>query len=101
MTLQKAQKHYNPMSRRLGLVLGKFPAYFEPIIEGFKTSNPRNMRGTNFWEFGEKKLPLGGNTLGFVLGRERTLEKEEDNGGEEGTFNAKFVLSFIFHFSFF
>ena len=59
--------------------------------------------------FGENKLPLGGNTLGFVLGellgfvlsRGRTLEEEEDNGREEGSFNVKFVLSFLFRFSFF
>ena len=31
--------------------------------------------------------------LGFVLGRGRTVEEEEDNGGEEETFNAKFVFS--------
>ena len=44
--------------------------------------------------FGMNKLPLGGNTLGFVLGellgfvlgRGRTFEKEEDNVGEEGSF---------------
>ena len=54
--------------------------------------------------FGENKLPLGGNTLGFVLGkllgfvlrRGRELEEEEDDGGEEGSFNAKFVLSLPF-----
>ena len=34
--------------------------------------------------------------LGFVLGRGRTLEEEEDNGGEEGSFNAKFVFSISF-----
>ena len=28
---------------------------------------------------GENKLPLGGNTLGFVLGRGRTLEEEEED----------------------
>ena len=47
-----------------------------------------------FW--GENKLPFGGNTLGFVLGRGKTLEEEEDNGGEEGSFNAKFVFSLSF-----
>ena len=45
---------------------------------------------------GKNKLPLGGNTLGFVLGRGITLEEEEDNGGEEGGFNAKFVFSLSF-----
>ena len=57
---------------------------------------------------GENKLPLGGNTLGFVprellgfvLGRGRTLEEEEDNRGEKWSFNAKFVLSFLFRFFF-
>ena len=52
----------------------------------------------------ENKLPLGGNTLGFVLGellgfvlgKRRILEEEEDNGGEEGSFNAKFVFSLSF-----
>ena len=52
----------------------------------------------------ENKLPLGGNTLGFVLGellgfvlgRGKTLEEEEDNGGEERSFNAKFVFSLSF-----
>ena len=52
---------------------------------------------------GSDKLPLGGNTLefvlgellGFVFGRGRTLE-EEDNGGEEESFNAKFVFSLSF-----
>ena len=52
----------------------------------------------------ENKLPLGGNTLGlflgeilgFVLRRGRTLEKEEDNGEEEGSFNAKFVFFLSF-----
>ena len=52
----------------------------------------------------KNNLPLGGNILGFVLGellgfvlrRGRTLEEEEDNGGEEGSFNANFVLSFSF-----
>ena len=47
---------------------------------------------------------MGGNTLGFVfgellrfvLGKERTLEEKEDNGGEEGSFNAKFVISLSF-----
>ena len=34
--------------------------------------------------------------LGFVLGRGRTLEEEEDNGGEEGSFNANFVFSLSF-----
>ena len=51
----------------------------------------------NFWAFlGENKLPVGGNTLGFVLGKGRTLEEEEDNGGEEGSFNVKFVFSLSF-----
>ena len=53
---------------------------------------------------GENKLPLGGNTLGFVFGellgfflrKGRALEEEEDNGGEEGSFNAKFVFSHSF-----
>ena len=53
---------------------------------------------------GKNKLPSGGNTLGFVLGellgfvlgRERTLEEEEDNGGEKGSFNSKFVFSLSF-----
>ena len=31
--------------------------------------------------------------LGFILGRGRKLEEEEDNGGEERSFNAKFVFS--------
>ena len=52
----------------------------------------------------ENKLLLGGNTyglfferfLGFVLGRGRTLEEEEDNGGEKESFNAKFVFSLSF-----
>ena len=56
----------------------------------------------------ENKLHLGGNTLGFVLGeisrvcflKRRTLEEEEDNGGEEGSFNAKFVSSLSFPFFF-
>ena len=60
------------------------------------------MRGGGFW--GENKLPLGGNTLrfvlgellGFFLGRVKTLEEEEDNGGEEKSFNAKFVFSISF-----
>ena len=53
--------------------------------------------GDGFWAFlGENKLPLGGNTLGFALGRGRTLEEEEDNGGEEGSFNAKFLFSLSF-----
>ena len=51
--------------------------------------------------FGENKLHFGGNTLGFVLrellefalGKGRTLEEEDDDGGEEGSLNAKFVLS--------
>ena len=34
--------------------------------------------------------------LGFVLGRGRTLEEEEDNGEEKGSFNAKFVFSLSF-----
>ena len=34
--------------------------------------------------------------LGFVLGRGRTLKEEEDNGREEGSFNAKFVFSLSF-----
>ena len=34
--------------------------------------------------------------LGFVLRRGRTLEEEEDNGGEEGSFNAKFFFSLSF-----
>ena len=34
--------------------------------------------------------------LGFVLGRGRTLEEEEDNGEEEGSFNAKFVFFLSF-----
>ena len=53
---------------------------------------------------GGNKLPLGGNTLGFVLvellgfvlGSGRTLEEEEDNGGEERSFNTKFVFSLTF-----
>ena len=48
----------------------------------------------------EIKLPLSGNTLrfvlgellGFVLGRGRTFEKEEDNGGEVSC-KAQFVFS--------
>ena len=32
----------------------------------------------------------------FVLGRGRTLEEEEDNGGEKDSFNAKFVFSLSF-----
>ena len=60
---------------------------------------------TDFGAFlGENKLPLGGNTLGFVLGellgfvlgRGRTLEEEEDNEGEERSFNPKFVFSLSF-----
>ena len=52
-----------------------------------------------FWAFlRENKLPLGGNTLGlvlgeisrFVLGKGRTLEEEE------GSFNSKFVFSLSF-----
>ena len=47
---------------------------------------------------------MGGNTLKFVLGkllgfvlrRGRTVEEEEDDGGEEGSFNAKFVFSLAF-----
>ena len=54
---------------------------------------------------GKNKLPLGGKPLGFVLGeilafvvgRGRTLKEEEDNGGEEGSFNAKFVFSLSFY----
>ena len=34
--------------------------------------------------------------LGFVLSRGRTLKEEEDNGGEKGSFNAKFVFSLSF-----
>ena len=34
--------------------------------------------------------------LGFVLGRGRTLEEEENNGEEEESFNAKFVFSLSF-----
>ena len=34
--------------------------------------------------------------LGFIIGRGRTLEEEEDNGGEKGSFNAKFVFSLSF-----
>ena len=34
--------------------------------------------------------------LGFFLGRGRTLEEEEDNGGEEESFNDKFVFSLSF-----
>ena len=69
--------------------MGGFSAYFEPIIEGFKASNWINIRGDGFWVFvGKNKLPLGGNILGFVLGeligfvfgRGRTLEEEEDHG---------------------
>ena len=53
---------------------------------------------------GDNKLLFGGNTLGFVfgvligfvLGRGRTLEEEEDKGGEEGSFNTKFVFSLSF-----
>ena len=61
--------------------------------------------GTVFWTFlRENKLLLGGNTeglflerfLGFVLERGRTLEEEEDNGGEKGSFKAKFVFSLSF-----
>ena len=48
---------------------------------------------------------MGGNTLGFVLreilgfvlGKGRTLEEEEVDGGEEGSFNAKFVFSLSFY----
>ena len=103
--LQRAQKRCSPTSRCSGLVLGRFSTHFEPKIEGFKPSNPRNICGDGFWAFlGENKLPLGGNALGcvlgellgFVLGRGRTLEEEEDNGGEEGSFNAKFVFSLSF-----
>ena len=34
--------------------------------------------------------------LGFVLGNGKTLEEEEDDGGEEGSFNAKFIFSISF-----
>ena len=34
--------------------------------------------------------------LGFVLGKGRTLEEEEDNGGEKGSLNAKFVFPLSF-----
>ena len=85
--------------------MGRFSNHFEPRIEGFKASNPINIRGDGFWTFwGENKLPLGGKTLGFVLGellgfvlgRGKTLEEEEDNGEEEGSFNAKFVFYLSF-----
>ena len=50
-----------------------------------------------FWAFlRENKLPLGGNTIGLVLERGITLEEEEDNGGEEGSSNAKFIISLSF-----
>ena len=71
--------------------MGQFSAHFELIIKGFKEKNLETQRGDEFWALlGENKLPLGGNTLGFVLGellrfvlgRGRTLEEEEDNGGE-------------------
>ena len=85
--------------------MGRFSTHFDLIIEGFKVLNPRNIRDDRLWSFwGENKLPLSGNILGFVVGellgfvleRGRTLEEEEDNGGEEGSFNAKFVCSFSF-----
>ena len=58
---------------------------------------PEKWKGGRFWAFlRENKLPLGGNTLGFVLGRGKTLEEEEDNGGEEWRFNVKFVFSLSF-----
>ena len=85
--------------------MGRFSAHFEPRIKGFKASNPRNIKGIDFRRFfRENKLSLGGNTqgfvlvklLGFVLGRERALEEEEVNGGEEESFNAKFVFSLSF-----
>ena len=40
--------------------------------------------------------PTLGEFLGFVLGRGRTPKEEEDNGGEEGSLNAKFVFSLSF-----
>ena len=63
------------MLRRSRLVLGRFSTHFEFIIEGFKAKTLETQRGgggggggDGFWVFfGENKLPLGGNTLGFVL----------------------------------
>ena len=86
--------------------MGGFSAHFEPIIEGFEAQTLETQKSDGFWAFwGENKLPLGGNTLGFVLGellgfvlgRVRTLKEKEDNGGEEGRFNAKFVFSLSFY----
>ena len=59
-----------------------------------------NTRGRQILGFlRENKLPLGGNTLGLVLGeisrvrswKRKTLEEEQ-----EGSFNAKFVFSLPF-----
>ena len=72
---------------------------------GFKAKTLKTQRRYGFWAFlGDNKLPLGGNSLGFVLrellafvlGKGRTLEEEEDNGGEEVSFNATFVFSISF-----
>ena len=47
------------MSRRSGLVLGRFLAYFEPIIVGFKAQTQRR-RGENlFGRFGRGETPYG------------------------------------------
>ena len=38
-------------------------------MEGFKAQTIETKMGDGFWAFlRENKLPLGGNTLGFVLG---------------------------------
>ena len=51
---------------------GGFLAHFELIIEGFKAET-QGIEGRMIWDefwvfFRENKLPLCGNTLGFVLG---------------------------------
>ena len=60
-------------SRRSGSILDGFLAHFEPIIGGFLSKKTLGIGeggfGTIFWAFlRENKLPLGGNTLGLVLG---------------------------------
>ena len=65
-TLQRAQKRCSPTSqrcqatsRRSGLVLGQFSTHFESIIEGFKVTNPINIRGEGFLAFlGREQVPF-------------------------------------------
>ena len=76
---------YIVTSRHSGLVLGRFSAHFQPIIEGFKASNPRNTKRTNLWVSGTKSF--------------EDEQFEEEEGRLKRRFGA-FIIQLVYLFPF-